>query len=629
VIPEVFRLDSRVTLLPVLHGSGDVALEVRRFLLEHRFDCVAVPIPSSFREGVEDAIRELPAVSLVTQPDRATWSLPAWQPDTPDGDAEEDDALPERSFVPIDPCQPVIAALRFAVMERIPRAYLDQETRRFVPCSASLPDPYALKRVPLAKFAAAVLPAIPRPPEGQPRDRVAVMADRLRRLRRRHRSVLGLCSVLDWPWIREAFAQGHDAPADEEVEPTETLAPDARTLLFVLGELPFITGLYERARRELEEDENLSVDGVKELLLAARHRYRRKLGDEARHLSPKTLALYLRYVRNLCLIERRLTPDLYTLTIAAQQVGGSRFAVHVAETARHYPYSRELPHRGITLGVGRGRLDAGETCRLVSRLPGPPLEWRSLDLRREPERSEQRRWLRAWNPFHTVSWLPEDERIERFRTHCIDRAREILTADLARSEKFTTSLLDGVDVRETLRNWHTGDLWVKSFPPRIGGLDCVVMLFDVPADPRRYPLRMTWQAEHADESTLVLFGTDFLSRIVGPGIGRSLYGGAMFLYPPLPIPEVWHDPRFDFATTLEERLLAAACYYSRQRHIALLSPVAPGAGWRRLARRFRRRWVHLPLSKFSQSTVENLRVFHVLNGRHVRSYAARFIQRDG
>ena len=36
----------------------------------------------------------------------------------------------------------------------------------------------------------------------------------------------------------------------------------------MLGELPFITGLYERARAELEDDENLSIDGVKELLLA-------------------------------------------------------------------------------------------------------------------------------------------------------------------------------------------------------------------------------------------------------------------------------------------------------------------------------------------------------------------------
>jgi len=51
----------------------------------------------------------------------------------------------------------------------------------------------------------------------------------------------------------------------------------------------------------------------------------------------------------------------------------------------------------------------------------------------------------------------------------------------------------------------------------------------------------------------------------------------MFLFPPRPIPEVWADPRFDWADTLEERLLAAACHYSQERHIAVLSSSPPGA----------------------------------------------------
>ena len=39
--------------------------------------------------------------------------------------------------------------------------------------------------------------------------------------------------------------------------------------------------------------------------------------------------------------------------------------------------------------------------------------------------------------------------------------------DLARTEKFTSSLKDGLDVRESLRNWHTGELSVREFlqPP--------------------------------------------------------------------------------------------------------------------------------------------------------------------
>src|SRR5262249_8195331 len=178
------------------------------------------------------------------------------------------------SYIPIDPCQPVIAALRIALQENIPRAFIDLETAVFEPRSSVLPDPYALKQVSLEKFAAAVLPAIPQLPPGQSVDRVVAMAVCLHRLERRFRSILLVGSVLDWPLIKEAyFSKTPEQVADDAVEETAIQAVDPRTLLFVLGELPFITGLYERARCELDDDQNLSVDGVKELLLVARGRY--------------------------------------------------------------------------------------------------------------------------------------------------------------------------------------------------------------------------------------------------------------------------------------------------------------------------------------------------------------------
>ncbi len=153
------------------------------------------------------------------------------------------------------------------------------------------------------------------------------------------------------------------------------------------------------------------------------------------------------------------------------------------------------------------------------------------------------------------------------------------------------------------------------------------MLFDSPADPRRYPWRVTWHAEHHDESTLALFATDFQQNLVGPGIGQAQYGGAMFLFPPRPVPDIWRNRRFDFADTLEERLLAAACFHAEERHVAVLSSLPPGVGWKRLAKRFGKKLVHVPLNRFSQELLQQLRVFHVLNGVQIRSYAAHFIRK--
>jgi hypothetical protein len=265
---------------------------------------------------------------------------------------------------------------------------------------------------------------------------------------------------------------------------------------------------------------------------------------------------------------------------------------------------------------------------MVSRLPGQAVEWQTLELKPNPTDGDRARWARQhrWNPFSMCTWPPEDDWRENFDRHVREQAKALLGADLARSEKFTTSVMDGLDIRETLRHWHTGDLYVKVIPPARGSIEVVVFLFDVPADPRKYPHRSTWYAEHDQQSTLSFFATDHQAKVVGPGIGQSEYGGALLLFPPRHFPDVWTDPRLDFLDTLEERLLGGGLLHSQERHVALVSPQPPLAAWRRLARRFGKKLVHLPLKRFSPSTVERLRHFHVLNGKSIRSYAADFIR---
>jgi hypothetical protein len=639
VASSALQLGGRIICLPVIHGSGDFALAVRRLMLEQSFDCVAVPLPPSFQADVERGIELLPSPTMVTQPESPHYGED-WSPgseyadedeesdDDDEVEAEGGDEEPAHSYVPIDPCQPVIAALRAAMSEHIPRAFIDLETSRFEPNSAVLPDAYALKQVTPEQFAVAVLPAIDRPQLQQVRDRIVYMAAQLRRLEERHRSILFVCSILDWPWIREAYVERQEPEAEhDEVEETSLYQPEQRTLLFMLGELPFITGLYERARAELEDDENLSIDGVKELLLTAREDYRNELKRRARKITPNLLRQCLKYIRNLTLFERRFTPDLYTIITAAKQTAGDQYALHVAEAAREYPYLEDHDLPPISLSVDRGRLPDGEIVRLVSRLPGPPLVWRGLQLLKRPDRRERDQWRMQWNPYSQCSWPPEDKQIEDFRAHVFDRARAVMGADLARTEPFTTSILDGIDIRDTLRHWYADKIYVKVLPPSSGKLDCVVMLFDSPADPRDYPWRTTWYAEHLEESTLAFFASDFSKELVGPGIALANYGGALFFFPPVSIPDIWQDRSLDFTETLEERLLAAACCYSSCPQIALLSAAPPGAGWRRLAQRYKKKWVHLPLGQFSDATVQQLRMVHVLNGKEVRSFAAEFIRK--
>ena len=67
VAADPFRLTDRITLFPVLHGSGDYALAARSYLLDGDWDALAVPLPPSMRRLVEEGIEELPHPSVVLQ----------------------------------------------------------------------------------------------------------------------------------------------------------------------------------------------------------------------------------------------------------------------------------------------------------------------------------------------------------------------------------------------------------------------------------------------------------------------------------------------------------------------------------------------------------------------------------
>ena len=631
----VFRLSPRIELLPILHASGDMAQEVRETLISRRFDCLAVPLPPSVEPAVEAAVEALPRINLILLP----------EPDQ--------NGLPAASFIPVDPCQAVMMGIRVASGEGVVRAYIDREVRVYEPALMPAPDPYALKQVSAAAFAASLMLGLPAPAtDSQQAHRIHWMAFKLHELEIEFESILCVCHVADWPWLREAYQERRpycepDSPAGRPC----TYGVSPNTLYFVLGELPFLTEQYERRRAALRSDEHLSVDGIKELLLETRTRWLNKHESPTRSVAnwvtPHLLQRYLQYVRNLALLQHRLTPDLYSLVLAAKQMAGDEFAIELIETARTYAFQLDDAAAGIHLavsaGIGKLHLPDGEVVRAKNRLEGSPVAWRPLTLTPKPPPLKRQRWIQQWNPFRQCSWPPEDQRIESFTRHVREQAKAILGADLARVEKFTTSVKDGIDLRESLRHWHrfpprTGsperrtagpvkpEIYVKDMPPARGNVEAVVFLFDTPADPARYAWRATWQAEHQEESTLCFYADPFHEQMVGPGIAQSQYGGALFLFPPRPIADIWIDSALDFAETMEERLIATAAIHSREPHIVLVTPTAPRSAWRRIARQAGRRLVSIPLNRFSGQTIDRLRRFHVLNGHEIRSYAANFIR---
>ena len=204
------------------------------------------------------------------------------------------------------------------------------------------------------------------------------------------------------------------------------------------------------------------------------------------------------------------------------------------------------------------------------------------------------------------------------------RALGLLGEDQVKTEEFRASIKDGLDIRETLRQWHSGNIYVKELPPVRGDVGAVIFIFDFATE--KYPWRSTWLAEHKNESTLSFYATRYLQDMIGPGIGRSFYGGALFIYPPIVISDIWTNKRFQYPDHPVGKLVAAGTYYSNSKYVAYVAPRRPDLELRSLARRMGRHLIYLPLSNFSGYTIRKLRKFHVLQGHLIRSYAQKYIR---
>jgi hypothetical protein len=191
-------------------------------------------------------------------------------------------------------------------------------------------------------------------------------------------------------------------------------------------------------------------------------------------------------------------------------------------------------------------------------------------------------------------------------------------------EPFTSSLLDGIDIRETIRNWHEGKIFVRNIRRVHGDVGSVVVVFDEDRMDR-YSYLTTWLGEHQNESDMAFYSTPPFDHMIGPGIGRGEYGGFLMSLPARRMYDVWADPDYDFAETKAERLLLAGLDYSIQKHVIYVAAKPPRSAFRTIAARFGRTIVYVPIGQLSPVTMKKIRVVHVLDGYDKRATAKDII----
>jgi len=359
-----------------------------------------------------------------------------------------------------------------------------------------------------------------------------------------------------------------------------------------------------------------------EMLRQSAKYYHENVNDEIKQWQ---IRVYMKYARNWARITGSLMPDLYQMVVCARGCADDNFAYEVWDLATYYPWQdKSGKYQTIHIRADEVWLNGR---KIFLRRKFPYLRKKLMRIPVMDRKNEKRpgEWAEKFDGSWICSYPPEDIVIENYGSYLRKKGVNILNEENCRVVPFTSSLLDGIDVRETLRNWHEKKLYVREEVKVQGGVGSVVIIFDEDTENKKYPWRLTWLGEHHQESDMALYSTHPGDKIVGPGISRCEYGGFMMTYPPRRVWDVWNDPVYSSAKTKPEVLLMSAIEYSMEKNVVYVAEKPPRSYFKSFANRLGKRLIYVPIGQLSPVSLKKIRVFHVLSGNEVRKIAREYI----
>jgi len=612
-LPDFGSLErGRFTYLPVVPGRMEFAIEVRRRILAERPQVVAVELPATLEDVYLDAIRRLPQISVIFYSDPTSNSALGRDPDAQ-----------QAIYVPVEPADPFVEAVRTAqeIGAQVVFADPDAGERPHIP--DSYPDSYALTSLPAAQYIEAyrVYPTARTPEIDQLAEGIAWKlqgADPLART-----LVVISLNLLD-P-VLDAMERPQSEPVRRRRDELQLVNPHPDCLGEITAEYPFLQERYEAFR--LSPGGAVPASPVDRryaqmaLFRESEQAYELNTGEKMHAWQRRLLA---RYSRNLAIMHQDLTPALYDITVSARSIVDENYAWDVWETASRYgPQQTVSDLQTVNISGDEVWLNT-KRIRLRRRLPSTKRRMSSLGLKRRKKEKFAGEWATELNGASICSYPPEDLVIEGFGRFLKKKGKSMLSEERSTVEPFTASLLDGVDLRETIRNWHEGKIFVRNLHKIHGEVGSVIVIFDEDRD-GRYDYMTTWLGEHQNESDMAFYSTYPFDHLIGPGIGRAEYGGFLMSLPARRMYDVWADPDYDFAESKAERLLLAGMDYSIQKYVVYVAAKPPRSVFRNIAARFGRTIMYIPIGQLSPVTLKKIRIVHVLDGYDKRETAKEFI----
>ncbi len=561
---------------------------------------VAVELPLTLEEACLRAIARLPQITVIVYPD----------------DKDEERGI----YVPIEPADPFTEAVRTALEIGSEVLFADPDLGERPHVPDLLPDPYSLRHIGLDKYVEAYR-VYPQPRSGDIAEHASGIAWKLQGTNPLDQVMVVLSLNLLDP-VLDAMEEPQPEPRRSRRREPELLNPHPDCLAEITTEYPYLQHLYEECRDNVEQAgaidrrrAQLDVFRDAEAALSV------NAGETVEHWQRRLIA---RYTRNLAMSSGDLTAGLFDLTVAARSIVDDNYAWEVWQAAGRYPPQKQECDIETVKISGEEIWRDTKRIRLRRRLPRPKQRLRPTGLKPRKKEKIAGEWAREFHGEAICSYPPEDIVIEDYGRFLKKKAKSILSEERSRTEPFSTSLLDGVDLRETIRNWHEGKIYVRQLDRIAGEVGSIVVIFD-PDPEGRYTYLTTWLGEHQNESDMAFYSTNPFEHIVGPGIGRAEYGGFLMSLPPRRMIDVWNDPDYDFAETKPERLLMAGLDYSIHRHVVYVAAKPPRSVFRSIASRFGRNILYIPIGQLSPQKVRKIRVVHVLDSYSRRRQAKEYL----
>ncbi|HTS26731.1 MAG TPA: hypothetical protein VMH81_12725 [Bryobacteraceae bacterium] len=592
----------RFTYFPVVPGRMEFAIEVREAILRERPQVVALELPVTLQEAWMRAVTRLPEMSLIFYPDEGNGG---------------DQAV----YVPVEPADPFTEAIRTGVETGAEIVFADPDAGQRPHLKDVYPDSYSLRHIGLGRYVEAYR-VYPQPRSEEIARHAAGIAWKLQGTDPLAAVLVVVALNLLDP-VLDAMEEPQAQPlARTRREGVELFNPHPESLAEITVEYPALQWRYENFRRE-RGDSNLTDRRHVQLavLRDAEKEYEAATGERIAHWQRRLLA---RYTRNLALAENELAAGIFDLTVAARGVADDNYAWDVWRVAGLYPPQKPVSDL-VTVRISGDEvwLDT-RRIRLRRRLPSTKQRLRPVGLKPRKKEKAPGEWASQLNGAGICSYPPEDLVVEDYGRYLKRKGKSILSEERVRVEPFSTSVLDGIDMRETIRKWYEGRIYVRQYQKIHGEVGSVVVVFDEDRD-NRYPYMTTWLGENQNESDMAFYSTFPFDNLVGPGIGRAEYGGFLMSLPPRRMYDVWQDPDYAFAESKSERLLLAALDYSIHRYVVYVAARPPRSIFRTIASRAGRTIMYIPIGQLSPVSLKKIRVVHVLDGYDKREIAKDYL----